>query len=178
MALVITGSEDYGFMTSLQLNDVAWMRKIKSVIQDRKLHHVVMPGSHDAGMSVIAYPNAPWWNGGAAYDTETQALDLYNQLRVGARYFDMRFVKPSYGKFWAAHMNSDDGVNPLGALGETLDNLIAGVNRFTREYPGEVIIWYMKYLRDLGVPVIGNGMMRILKSFRSASPSGKSLSRC
>ncbi|KAL3486958.1 pectate lyase superfamily protein-domain-containing protein [Aspergillus germanicus] len=129
VALIITGSEDYGYVNSLQVNDANWMHKLYDVIKDRQLRHVVVPGSHDAAMSSITVDSG--WNGlGTASNTETQSLDHYNQLVVGVRYFDMRIVSVSGGDFWAAH-------------------LIAGVNRFTTDYPGEVIIWYIKYMVDL-----------------------------
>lgn len=54
VALVITGSEQYGYVNSLQLNNIAWMRSMYDIIKDRQLRHVVMPGAHDAGMSKIS----------------------------------------------------------------------------------------------------------------------------
>lgn len=64
--LVITGSEKYGhYWTSLR-PPVAWMHAILNVIGDRKLRHVCMIGSHDAGMSRI--------NGGTV-GKETPVLD-------------------------------------------------------------------------------------------------------
>jgi len=46
---VLTGSEKRGYWTSYA-PPVAWMSSILDVIGDRKLKHVCMPGSHDAGM--------------------------------------------------------------------------------------------------------------------------------
>ncbi|KAL3441385.1 PLC-like phosphodiesterase [Aspergillus insuetus] len=148
VALVITGSEEYGYVNSLQVNDANWMRKMYDVIADRQLRHVVVPGSHDAAMSSITVDSG--WNGlGTASNTETQSLDHYNQLVVGVRYFDMRIVSVSGGDFWAAHVNDETSASPVGATGVSLDELIAGVNRFTTDYPGEVIIWYIRYMTDL-----------------------------
>jgi hypothetical protein len=152
VALVITGSEEYGYVSSLQFSNMAWMRAMYDVIKDRQLRHVVVPGSHDAAMSQIT--TFGWWNLGTAPNTETQSLDLYNQLRVGVRYFDMRIVsvRGQSQKFWAgAHIDDEnkDGM-PVGATGTSLDDLIAGVNRFTTDYPGEVIVWAIRYMIDLG----------------------------
>ncbi|KAF2714397.1 PLC-like phosphodiesterase [Pleomassaria siparia CBS 279.74] len=148
VALVITGSEQYGYINSLQLNNVAWMRAMYDVIKDRELRHVVVPGSHDAGMSIISTNSG--WNGlGTASTTETQSLDHYNQLRVGTRYFDMRIVSVKGGNFWSAHINEEVTAAPVGATGESLDDLIRGVNRFTTDFPGEVIIWYIRSMVDL-----------------------------
>ncbi|KAG2016773.1 hypothetical protein GB937_005974 [Aspergillus fischeri] len=148
VALVITGSEEYGYVTSLQLNNADWMNRMYAIIKDRELRHVVVPGSHDAGMSSITDSG---WNGlGTASNTETQSLDHYNQLRVGVRYFDMRIVSiDGLASFWAAHVNDETAAAPLGATGESLDSLIAGVNRFTTDYTGEVIVWWVRYMTNL-----------------------------
>jgi hypothetical protein len=148
VALVITGSEQYGYVNSLQLNDVAWMRKMYNIIKDRQLRHVVVPGSHDAGMSTIT-TDSGWWNLGTSSNTETQSLDHYNQLRVGTRYFDMRIVSVNGGEFWSAHVNEEVTGTAVGATGESLDALVAGVNRFTTDYPGEVIVWAIRSMVDL-----------------------------
>ncbi|KAL4734222.1 pectate lyase superfamily protein-domain-containing protein [Aspergillus similis] len=148
VALVITGSEEYGYVNSLQINDANWMYKMYDILKDRQLRHVVVPGSHDAAMSSITVDSG--WNGlGTASNTETQSLDHYNQLVVGVRYFDMRIVSVNGGDFWAAHVNDETSASPLGATGVSLDELIAGVNRFTTDYPGDVIIWYIRYMTDL-----------------------------
>ncbi|ORY15484.1 pectate lyase superfamily protein-domain-containing protein [Clohesyomyces aquaticus] len=148
VALVITGSEQFGYVNSLQLNNVAWMSTMGGVIKDRQLRHVVVPGAHDAGMSKISV-NSGWNGAGTNYNTETQSLDHYNQLRVGTRYFDMRIVSVNGGDFWSAHVTDEVAAGPGGATGESLDDLIKGVNRFMTDYPGEVIVWYIKYMVDL-----------------------------
>ncbi|KAH7017946.1 pectate lyase superfamily protein-domain-containing protein [Microdochium trichocladiopsis] len=151
VALVITGSEQYGYYNSLQLNGAGWQQRIKSVIQNRQLRHVVVPGSHDAGMNTISTSASGWTGGGVNFNTETQSLDLYNQLRVGARYFDMRIYSINGDGFWSAHINDDKEKSPVGATGASLDDLIAGVNRFTTDFPGEVIVWFIKGMRNLQI---------------------------
>ncbi|CAK7231571.1 hypothetical protein SEUCBS140593_007970 [Sporothrix eucalyptigena] len=50
--LVIAGSQKYGYWTSAN-PPVGWMGAILDIIGDRKLKHVCLLGSHDAGMSSI-----------------------------------------------------------------------------------------------------------------------------
>ncbi|KAH7035830.1 pectate lyase superfamily protein-domain-containing protein, partial [Microdochium trichocladiopsis] len=146
VALVISGSESYGYYNSLQLNHAGWQQRLKDVISKRQLRHVVVPGSHDAGMSLIS----PAWLGlGTSSNTATQSLDLYNQLRVGARYFDMRIYSVLRDSFWAAHINSDDAAIPVGATGASLNDLISGMNRFSTDFPGEVVVWYIKGMQEI-----------------------------
>ncbi|KAM3451968.1 hypothetical protein NHJ6243_009470 [Beauveria neobassiana] len=149
VTLVTGGSKEYGFFTSLQFGKYNWMKDMYDVIKDRKLHHVVVPGSHDAAMNNITM--AGWWGFGSADNTETQSLDLYNQSKVGSRYFDMRISSVNNGKFYGAHVSDELGKTPAGATGPSLDDLIIGMNRFSNDYPGEVVVWYMKYLTDLSI---------------------------
>ncbi|KAH8714014.1 putative glucan endo-1,3-beta-glucosidase [Beauveria bassiana] len=149
VTLVIGGSKEYGFFTSLQFGKYNWMKDMYDVIKDRKLHHVVVPGSHDAAMNNITM--AGWWGFGSADNTETQSLDLYNQLKVGSRFFDMRISSVNNGKFYGAHVSDELGKTPAGATGPSLDDLIIGMNRFSNDYPGEVVIWYIKYMTDLSI---------------------------
>lgn len=145
--LIITGSEEYGYISSLHFSNYAWMRSLYDVIKDRQLRHVIVPGSHDAAMNEIT--RSGWWNFGSADNTETQSLDFYNQLRVGVRYFDMRIVSVENETFYGAHVDNELHPDPLGATGPALDDLIAGMNRFTDDYPGEVVVWWIRYMSDL-----------------------------
>jgi hypothetical protein len=55
--LVITGSQSYGFYSTINLQTsgpVAWMNHIKDVLAPRQLKHVIMPGSHNSGMDRIS----------------------------------------------------------------------------------------------------------------------------
>lgn len=85
------------------------MHNIKNVIQDRKLVDVIIPGTHDAGMSKIT---GAILSGGIELTTRTQGLSIYEQLRAGSRWFDLRVqsvhqVAPSCCddyKFWTMHI--------------------------------------------------------------------------
>jgi hypothetical protein len=150
VTLVITGSESYGYISSINFGPNNWMHQIYDAIRDRELRHIVMPGSHDAGMSTISKA----WDGlGNVDDTQTQGLNHYDQLRVGARYFDMRLVSVKGGDFWAAHVDDEKKDSPVGATGEKLSDIINDINKFTSESPGEIIIWWVRYMVDLNLNV-------------------------
>lgn len=142
ITLVITGSDSYGFISSLTFQPSNWMHGIHDVIKDRQLRHVVMPGSHDAGMTKISKAQ-----GGTSPNTQTQGLSIYDQLRVGSRYFDMRIIEAdTAGNYYAAHYASEMSVALSGAMGESLADMIDELNRFTAEFPGEIIIWDIRYM--------------------------------
>ncbi|KAM7183567.1 PLC-like phosphodiesterase, TIM beta/alpha-barrel-containing domain containing protein [Naviculisporaceae sp. PSN 640] len=148
VTLVIAGSEQYGYTTSINFGSNNWMRQIYDVIKDRKLRHFVMPGSHDAGMGTIS---KAWVRLGSSANTQTQGLSTYDQLRVGSRYFDMRLVSVNgeNDNFWAAHINDERANVPVGATGESLNDIISGINQFTGESPGEIIILSIRYMVNL-----------------------------
>jgi hypothetical protein len=89
----------------------SWMQANLSMIGDRALRHLCMPGSHDAGMSVL--------HASTAFVGErnvlTQKVSIGDQLVLGARYFDCRPVISS-GQFVSGHY-SDLG-DPLGWQGK------------------------------------------------------------
>ncbi|KAI8671681.1 SGNH-hydro domain-containing protein [Fusarium keratoplasticum] len=153
VTLVITGSADYehGYITSLVHGGAGWMQSIKDVIKDRRLNEIVIPGTHDAGMTRIS-------NGllslGSADNTQTQNLNIKGQLEAGSRWFDLRIAsvhKPGNDNydFWAIHVNKELGNPAIGAAGEKLSEVIDEINEFTSKNPGEVIILQTRALMGL-----------------------------
>ncbi|KAH7258055.1 PLC-like phosphodiesterase [Fusarium tricinctum] len=147
---VITGSDSYGFITSLRHGPGNWMNSMSKQIANRKLVDMVMPGSHDAGKSKITDAIL---TGATDSNTRNQMLNIYNQLKVGSRFFDLRVssvhqVVNCCGnyKFWISHLASEVGEAPIGRTGESFDEVIKEINDFTSEFPGEVIMLKFKYL--------------------------------
>lgn len=103
-----------------------WMQQLRSVIGNKPLRHVAIPGSHDAGMSIIgtstAFANSE--------NTQTQTQNLGTQLALGSRYFDLRPVI-SDGVFTAGHYSDVTVVGWQGADGQSLSDIINEINAFT-----------------------------------------------
>lgn len=159
VTLVITGSDSYGFITSIRYGAGNWMKSIYEAIKDRQIQHVVMPGTHDAGMSTIS---GQILSGGISENTQTQGLNIYNQLRAGSRYFDLRIgsvhsiTDTSDYSFWTLHVNDETAEVAVGNSGESLDDIINEINQFTAENPGEVIFFHVRYLIGIReVPSLG-----------------------
>jgi hypothetical protein len=161
VTLVITGSNDYGFITSLSHGPGNWMNGIKEVIKDRPLRHVVMPGTHNSGMSKLT---GAILTGATSANTQNQGLSTYDQLRVGARWLDLRVqtvhkVAPSCCdnyEFWTTHISKETDPAPIGQSGEHFDEVVDNINKFTSENPGEVIILQFKWLIGIrNVPSLG-----------------------
>lgn len=146
VTLVITGSISYGFITSIRHGPGNWMRSIYPIIKDRSIQHLVMPGTHDSGMSTISNKIRSL---GSAANTQTQGISIYDQLRAGARWFDLRVgtVHSDKGSsFWVLHVNDPRADIAIGNSGVSLDDVVADINRFTDENPGEVFFFSLRYL--------------------------------
>lgn len=159
VTLVITGSDSYGFIASLRHGPGNWMKGLYHVIKDRQVQHILMPATHDSGMSRISNKMASI---GTEPNTQTQGLNIYDQLRAGARVFDLRVGsvhrlanKDDYS-FWTMHLSDEKADVAIGNTGESLDDVIREVNQFTAENPGEIIFFRVRYLIGmLEVPANG-----------------------
>ncbi|KAF5659012.1 chitinase [Fusarium heterosporum] len=149
VTLVITGSVDKGFMTSIKSPDqYAWMNSIYDTIKDRKLKDVIVPGTHDAGMSYIS---GKMGGDGTKFNTQTQGLNVRDQLYAGSRWFDLRPITvhkqgdATDYEFWISHM-SLAALNWHGNTGESFQEVIDHINEFTSENKGEVIVLQLRQL--------------------------------
>ncbi|KAH8880986.1 pectin lyase-like protein [Thozetella sp. PMI_491] len=161
---VLTGSESYGYWTSLK-PPVTWMKSILPTIGPRKLRHVCMPGSHDAGMSKLDGKTAL----ATASNTQTQWLNIYNQLVRGSRFFDVRPCLGNGGRYMTCHYSQIGTYQ--GANGEGIANVISEVNSFMNDYPGELVILDINgdsgYDTDNGYPRLTTDQWRpIINTFR------------
>ncbi|KOS20544.1 hypothetical protein ESCO_005293 [Escovopsis weberi] len=146
VTLIITGSNDYGFMASIRYGVGNWMRGIYDVIKDRQIQHVVMPGSHDAGMSQISGQLISF---GISANTQTQGINIRDQLQAGSRWFDWRVGSIHDGdsySFWTLHVNDELAEVAVGNSGESIDDVVREINEFTAAYPGEMIFFRVRYL--------------------------------
>ncbi len=150
VSLVMTGSSRFGFQASLRHGPGNWMRNMYDVIRDRPVRHLIMPGSHDAGMSKITNKITSI---GSVSNTQNQGVNFYDQLRAGSRWFDLRIgsvhANDNAGQnngFWAMHLSDEMATLAIGNTGESLDDVVSEINRFTAENPGEVIFFAVRYL--------------------------------
>lgn len=99
------------------------MKQILDVIEERKLKYVCMPGSHNAGMSVLDGKTAF----ASSYNTQTQWLDIYHQLLRGSRWFDIRPCLGNGGGHYFCHYGNIGTFQ--GANGQTVQVAIDQVNQ-------------------------------------------------
>ena len=92
-----------------------WMSLISD---DAKLNEIVIPGSHDSGSYNMIYLG------------ETQKFSIDKQLKLGARYFDIRIANND-GKYQIFH----DIINGVDAEGVFVD-----IANFIKDNPTEVLL--------------------------------------
>lgn len=108
-----------------------WMQANLASLGDRTLRNLVVPGSHDAGMSSFSEDSKTGFATEA--NTRTQKLDLAGQLAAGSRYFDIRPVISS-GVFRAGHYSFIGPINSFqGANGQLIGGMIDQINAFTKD---------------------------------------------
>ena len=123
-------------LVALATDTAAWMGLLDG---NTKLNGIIMPGSHDAGMSRTDHCGACGdLNPGIS---KTQELNILGQLEAGSRYFDIR-VDYDHHELVTYHRTDDSGCNgqPLAAV---LDQSI----EFIRSHPSETFILKFSHIR-------------------------------
>lgn len=114
-----------------------WMSHLGS---STKLSGIVMPGSHDAGMSALNH-----CFGGAKLNCgiiQTQALNILQQLEAGSRYFDIR-VDYDHRELVTYHRSGDAGCN-----GQSLTVVLDQSLQFIQSYSSETFILKFSHIRS------------------------------
>ena len=124
----------------------SWMENLPNEKQLSPLKDLVIPGSHDSGtfsldknmeigpdepnlirkFGKLVKPVVYNWS-------VTQSMTIYEQLRSGIRYLDLRVA------YRTADKNSEIRVLH-GLFGWTIDQVLDEVNRFVANYPKEIVI--------------------------------------
>lgn len=133
-------------VSALDLGDYRsdnWVAQVFEGRGNTRLRDMVIPGSHDAATYSITKdsplaPDGQWFydilgsvsRGVAAVWSKTQSYNLYDQLKIGVRHFDLRILKNSSGQF----------INVHGLEGASQVEVLNDVKRFADEHPKEPII--------------------------------------
>ena len=129
---------------------------IEDVFYPEKMHYtlkdIVIPGSHDAGMSVLTATGGQQKGTINECNTLTQTQNIKTQLEQGIRMFDIRvgeFNKELYTK----HSSSDcmnDAVG--GGYGEKLEDVLSGMKQFLRFNHREFVLLSLTHFCEKEAP--------------------------
>ena len=109
------------------------------VNDDLALDQLIMPGSHDTGMSELHHCNPPV---GAGRYTQTQSESIGQQLASGARYFDIR-VDYDHNKLVTYHRSG-----PFGCNGQDLQAILDQTRAFLSAHQTETAILKFSHVRN------------------------------
>ncbi len=141
----------YSFLTVFESPDHlpsdCWMTELyESILKTKTLKEIIMPGSHDAGMSTARECSIF----GTAGNTQTQRLPMIEQLISGSRYFDLRPIartKKGVITYQTGHFNDSSE----GCFGETLDEICNAIKQFASVSGREhelIILKFSHYMSD------------------------------
>ncbi|KAF7796544.1 hypothetical protein EIP86_007724 [Pleurotus ostreatoroseus] len=115
----------------------SWMQDMLSTFSSTTLREFCIPGSHDAGMSIIDDSTLA-----ISEDAITQSFSIGGQLAKGARFFDIRPMLKS-GTWKTGHYSYSSTLGEyVGATGQSIDSIISDVNAFTAQN-SELIMLYL-----------------------------------
>lgn len=132
------GENSANYVTFAPIGVANWMSKLDDTV---KLGQLMMPASHDAGMSQVRHCMPLLFSETAS---KTQSLSIGEQLDAGSRYFDIR-VDYDHGELVTYHRSG-----ALGCNGQSLKSVFAEAQTFLQENCDEVAIFKMSHIREYG----------------------------
>jgi len=112
--------------------------------QNVLLRHIIMPGSHDAGLADESYDGLGLFGTGKSR-TVTQSVGVGEQAVRGSRFFDVRIIK-SGGQLKAYHSPKDTRV--AGGVGQGFEAILDELQGFVRSNPTEFVIIRLAHIKD------------------------------
>jgi formylglycine-generating enzyme required for sulfatase activity len=141
----------FAFNFSSQYQDVHnWMTQNWSILNDKTLGQIIIPGSHDSGMSLTQHCYAA-----SDCNTKTQLYNIGQQLQNGSRYFDVRPVRDwGGGSFYTGHFGLSGGL-AYGCEGQLLQDVLNEVYTFVQDNPNEIVVLKFSHCFELSHAVGG-----------------------
>lgn len=112
--------------------------------QNVLLRHVIIPGSHDAGLADESYSGLGMFGTGKNR-TVTQNFGVGDQARYGSRFFDVRIIS-SGGALKAYHSPKDN--RALGGVGQGFEAMLDELRNFVMSNPTEFVIIRLAHIKD------------------------------
>lgn len=131
-----------------------WMEQlVKPLTGNKTLKDIVIPGSHDAGMSVLTATGGQQKGTINECNTLTQALNIEQQLNSGIRMFDFR--AGTYNKMlYTKHASSDCMEDALGGgYGEGLRNIATALHNFLLTNKQEIVLATFSHFCEKETPL-------------------------
>lgn len=122
-------------------------------MEDMTLKDIVIPGSHDAGMSILNGVGGQKSGTINECNTLTQSMNIENQLKQGLRMFDLR-VGVLNNKIYLKHSSSDCMADAIGGgYGEKLIDVLNATKSFVEANNSEFIIFTFSHFCPKELPI-------------------------
>ncbi|WP_153799953.1 hypothetical protein [Foetidibacter luteolus] len=116
------------------------------------LNEIVLPGSHDAGMSVLSGIGGQQQSSINECNTLTQMHNIGKQLQAGLRMFDLR-IGTYDSAYHTKHCSSDCMADAIGGgYGEPLKPILTDTREFLHKNRGEVVIFNFSHFCNRETP--------------------------
>ncbi|RCH54703.1 hypothetical protein DJ568_09425 [Mucilaginibacter hurinus] len=135
-------------------NPANWMEtELMTTKADKTLKDIVIPGSHDAGLSVLNGVGGMQSGPINECNTLTQKLSVGQQLNAGLRMFDIR-VGTHKNAFYTKHCSSDCMEDSFGgAYGEKLADILTATKAFLEKNKKEIVIMTLSHFCERETPM-------------------------
>ncbi|QNK64213.1 hypothetical protein H7F33_06925 [Pedobacter sp. PAMC26386] len=142
-----------------------WMSDVFGAAKEHyTLKDIVIPGSHDAGMSVLTATGGSQKGTINDCNTLTQSLNIETQMKTGIRMFDLRagILKDT---LYLKHSSSDcmdDAVG--GGYGEELEPVLLAARKFLKNNKSEFLILTFSHFcpKEIGIPKLAEKIVNII----------------
>jgi hypothetical protein len=155
-----------------------WMGDLFGNLKENyTLKDIVIPGSHDAGMSILTATGGSQKGTINECNTLTQSLNIETQLVTGIRMFDLRagVLKDT---LYFKHSSSDcidDAVG--GGYGERLEPALIAAKKFLEKNKSEFLIFTFSHFcpKEIPVPKLAEKIVNMLGKDQVYMPGDKKL---
>ncbi|HJV19914.1 MAG TPA: hypothetical protein VJ552_08575 [Sediminibacterium sp.] len=155
LVLAYTGLDGQLMVSSLiNYQPARWMEiMIGPATSNKTLKDIVMPGAHDAGMSILTATGGQQKGTINDCNTLTQKLNIEQQLNSGIRMFDFR--AGTYNKMlYTKHASSDCMEDALGGgYGEKLHTVALAIKHFLQTNQQEIILTTFSHFCEKETPL-------------------------
>jgi hypothetical protein len=135
-------------------NPASWMKDLLLPVKSTyTLRDIVLPGSHDAGMSVLSGVGGSQSGTINECNTLTQTLSIGGQLNAGIRMFDLR-VGTFNGNLYMKHCSSDCMADAIGGgFGQKLSAALNEIRQFLQTNTDEIVLLTFSHFCEQETPV-------------------------
>jgi hypothetical protein len=137
-------------------NPATWMETMLVPLKgNMTLKDVVLPGSHDSGLSVLNGTGGSNSESINECNTLTQKQDIGHQLNAGIRMFDLR-IGTFNGQLYTKHSASDCMADALGgAYGEKFPVILKSLREFLQKNRKEFVLITVSHFCEKETPMKG-----------------------